>query len=133
MARLIWNPHCYTALVHEIRSTFPDEPSISFSAIEKLPYLNACIEEALRIHPPVPAGPPRVTPPGGEFIDEQWVPGGVTVSVGAWASAHNPLQFRDCDKFVPERWLENVKGYQGDVRKGMQPFSLGPRNCIGRK
>ncbi|KAF2122225.1 cytochrome P450 [Lophiotrema nucula] len=130
MARLIWNPRCYKILAEEIRSTFANEEDITFNAIQNLPYLNACIEEVLRIHPPVPAGPPRVVPPGGDFIDGHWVPGGVTVSVGAWASSHNPLQFRAPDAFIPERWLD--PRYDSDVKKAMQPFSLGPRNCIGK-
>ena len=131
MARLIWNPQCYAKLTHEIRSTFANEEAITFNAIVDLPYLNACIEEVLRVHPPVPAGPPRVVPPGGDFIDGHWVPGGVTVSVGAWASSHNPLHFRDPDTFIPERWID--ASYNSDVKKAMQPFSLGPRNCIGKK
>lgn len=130
MARLIWNPQCYAKLTHEIRSTFSEESSITFNAVLNLPYLNACIEEALRVHPPVPAGPPRVVPPGGDFIDGKWVPGGVTVSVGAWASSHNPDHFRNPDDFIPERWID--PSYKSDVAKGMQPFSLGPRNCIGK-
>ncbi|KAF2241119.1 averantin oxidoreductase [Trematosphaeria pertusa] len=130
MARLIWNPQCYAKLAQEIRSTFANEESITFNAIVNLPYLNACIEEVLRIHPPVPAGPPRVVPPGGDSIDGYWVPGGVTVSVGAWASSHNPLHFRDPDAFIPERWLDPA--YDSDVKKATQAFSLGPRNCIGK-
>jgi len=131
MARLIWSPHCYAKLTHEILPTFANEESITFSAVLNLPYLNACIEEVLRVHPPVPAGPPRVVPPGGDFIDGHWVPGGTTVLVGAWASAHNPLHFRDPDAFIPERWIDPA--YDSDVKKAIQPFSLGPRNCIGKK
>ncbi|KAF2732593.1 cytochrome P450 monooxygenase [Polyplosphaeria fusca] len=130
MARLIWNPECHTKLTTEIRSAFTNEEEITFNTIQNLSYLNACIEEVLRIHPPVPAGPPRVVPPGGDFIDGNWVPGGVTVSVGAWATSHNPSHFRDPDAFVPERWIDGE--YDTDVKKGTQPFSLGPRNCIGR-
>ncbi len=47
-----------------------------------LEYLNACIEEALRVHPPVPLGLLRTVPDSGDFIDGYWVPGGTTVSVG---------------------------------------------------
>ncbi|KAH7113266.1 cytochrome P450 [Dendryphion nanum] len=130
MARLIWNPQCYAKLTQEIRSIFSNEESITFNSVVNLPYLNACIEEVLRVHPPVPAGPPRVVPPGGESIDGHWVNGGVTVSVGAWASSHNPDHFKDPDAFIPERWLDAA--YDSDVPKAMQPFSLGPRNCIGK-
>jgi cytochrome P450 len=33
---------------------------------------------------------------------------------------------------VPERWLGDPE-YAHDVRGVLQPFSVGPRNCIGRK
>ena len=95
-----------------------------------LPYLNACIEETLRIHPPVPAGPPRSVPPGGDTVDGQWIPGGTTVSVGQWSACHDPANFRNPDEFVPERWIDPA--YASDVKKALQPFSVGPRNCIGR-
>lgn len=131
MARLIWDPRCYDLLVSEIRSKFSNEESITFAAVEKMTYLNACIDEVLRIHPPVPAGPPRVVPPGGDTIDGHFLPGGTTVSVGAWSSSHNPAHFKDPDAFIPERWIDSA--YDGDIKKAAQPFSLGPRNCIGKK
>ena len=41
---------------------------------------------------------------------------------------HNP------DEFVPDRWLEEPPNeYRNDVKGAMQPFSMGPRNCIGKK
>ncbi|KAF2094042.1 cytochrome P450 [Rhizodiscina lignyota] len=130
IARLIWNPLCYDKLTTEIRSAFETEDGITFKAVINLPYLNACIEEILRVHPAVPAGPPRTVPPGGDFIDGLWVPGGTTVSVGQWSSCHDPANFRNPDEFVPERWIEAA--YNTDVKKALQPFSVGPRNCIGR-
>ena len=63
-------------------------------------------------------------------IDGVFVPGGTSVAVGSWSAAHNPANFRDCDAFIPERWLD--KAYDTDYKKAMQPFSLGPRGCIGR-
>lgn len=131
MARLIWNPTCYNLLVSEIRSRFNNEEDITFTNVERMPYLNACIEEVLRIHPPIPAGPPRVVPPGGDTIDGQFIPGGTTVSVGAWSACHNAAHFKNPDDFIPERWIGEE--YASDVKKAAQPFSLGARNCIGKK
>ncbi|KAF2495828.1 cytochrome P450 monooxygenase [Lophium mytilinum] len=130
IARLIWKPSCYEKLTTEIREAFSTEDAITFKAVFDLPYLNACIEETLRIHPPVPAGPPRSVPPGGDTIDGFWVPGGTTVSVGQWSACHDPANFRNPDEFVPERWIGTA--YDSDVKKAAAPFSLGPRNCIGK-
>jgi cytochrome P450 len=43
-----------------------------------LTYMNACIEEGLRIFPPVPIGLLRTVPKGGAVIDGHQVAGGVS-------------------------------------------------------
>jgi cytochrome P450 len=54
------------------------------------------------------------------------------VSVPHWAAFHSESNFRDADNFVPERWLGDVC-YSNDSKDVLQPFSTGPRNCIGKK
>jgi cytochrome P450 len=131
VARLIWNPKVYEKLVHEIRSTYHTENEITHEILSKMPYLNACIEESLRIHPPVSPGLLRNVPQGGDNIDGKWIPEGTTVSVGSWAASHNPVNFKNPDSFIPERWIDEF--YAADLKKAMRPFSLGPRACIGKR
>lgn len=45
---------------------------------------------------------------------------------------HNDEQFAQPDSFIPERWLGDPR-FENDNRSALQPFSFGPRNCIGRK
>jgi cytochrome P450 len=100
-----------------------------------LPYMNACIEEGLRIFPPVPIGLLRTVPKGGSIIDGHSVPENTSVCVASWAAAHSPDNFAEPDSFIPERFLETAEDkarYAGDVKKAAQPFSTGPRGCIGR-
>jgi len=130
-ARLIYNPPTHQKLVQEIRAAFASKDDICHEKISQLPYTNACINEALRVHPPVPAGPLRRVPGQGSTIDGHWVPGGTTVSVGMWAASHNAANWRDPDEFIPERWIDG--SYSQDVKKATQPFSLGPRACLGKK
>jgi len=54
-----------------------DEDAIYAKSVANLPFLNACIEKALRIFPPAPIGLPRIVPKDGATIDGYWVPGEV--------------------------------------------------------
>ncbi len=68
-------------LTAEIRSTFKSESDIDFASVSTLPYLLACLDEALRMYPPVPIGLPRVVPRGGANIAGHYVPEKVSHSV----------------------------------------------------
>lgn len=54
------------------------------------------------------------------------------VSVSHWSTYQSERNFRDADKYVPERWLGDER-YATDEKNALQPFSVGPRNCIGKK
>jgi hypothetical protein len=50
------------------------------TSVNHLTYMLACLNEALRVYPPVPAGLPRVTPAGGRTILGRFVPQGVSAA-----------------------------------------------------
>lgn len=50
-----------------------------------------------------------------------------------WAGFHSPDNFTRPDEFIPERWLGDAKEFEHDRKEALQPFSIGPRNCLGRK
>jgi cytochrome P450 len=75
--RLLKNPLIFENLKQEIRSSFENESEMTFAAEAKLPYLQACIDEALRIYPPLPSSVPRMTQPEGDMISGLAVPGNV--------------------------------------------------------
>lgn len=75
---LLKNPEVMTRLVSEIRSTFQGVSEINFLSIGKQKYTLACLNETLRLFPPVPSGLSRVVPRDGDMIDGKWVPGGVS-------------------------------------------------------
>ena len=74
---LLKTPQALQKLQEEIRGSFQSTSDMTFLAEVKLPYMQACIEEALRIYPPVPTAMPRRTPPEGFVIDGQFIPGSV--------------------------------------------------------
>jgi len=71
---LLRNPEKLRKLNKEIRDAFDSPEDMSLVRLGQLEYLAACIEEGLRMYPPVPIGLPRVTPPEGAMVAGQWVP-----------------------------------------------------------
>ncbi|KAG9237249.1 cytochrome P450 [Amylocarpus encephaloides] len=118
-------------LINEIRTTFKHEDDITQISVNKLTYQTAVLEEALRFHPPTPFGFPRIVPgEKGQFVGGYWVPAGTIAWTATYSTNRQEANFRDADKFDPERFLGNPK-YKSDNKAAFQPFSLGPRNCIG--
>jgi cytochrome P450 len=74
---LLKHPEKMARLVKEIRTAFISLDDMHMNELAKLPYLNACLEEGLRIYPPVPGLLPRTVLPEGAEVGGRWVPGGV--------------------------------------------------------
>jgi len=53
------------------------------------------------------------------------------VSTHGLSSYRNQNNFRDPYEFIPERWISDE--YASDKKHALNPFSLGPRNCLGKK
>ncbi|CAK7224952.1 hypothetical protein SCUCBS95973_005693 [Sporothrix curviconia] len=127
---LLKNPHTYAKAKAEVRAAFAAEDEITVGAMDKLPYMNACLEEGLRMFPPAPIGFLRTVQAQGDVIDGHAIPGGTAVSVSTWCASHAADNFRDPDAFIPERWMDPA--YSADKKLASQSFSLGPRGCIGK-
>lgn len=67
-----------TKLQAEIREAFATVDEIDLISVNKLPYLLACLDEALRIYPPVPDTFPRNSGPRAEVICGRVVPAWVS-------------------------------------------------------
>ncbi|ORY66220.1 putative cytochrome P450, partial [Pseudomassariella vexata] len=124
---LLKNPDAYRKLRDEIRTRYDSLDQITAMTAQRLPYLQAVISEGLRIYPPGSQGFPRVCP--GDMIDGHWVPKGTEVYTSAWTVTHDEANFHDPYEFKPERWLEPECL---DRFEASQPFSLGPRGCLGK-
>jgi cytochrome P450 len=141
---LLKNREALRRATEEVRNAFKREEDITFvTAADRLPYVQACLAEGLRIYPPGPIGAPRRTPKGTiTMIAGHAVPGDVTVGVHAWSASHSPENFHQASEFIPERWLLSPEGssssssssspFRADRHAASQPFSYGPRNCLGK-
>ncbi|KAJ5964510.1 uncharacterized protein N7479_004386 [Penicillium vulpinum] len=128
---LLRNPRVLAKLQDEIRSAFATEEEINLESCNKLDYCLAVLTETLRMYPPVAVGLPHIVDAQGDMITGKWVPGGTTVSVCHIAASHSPTNFTDAEQFIPERHMNDPR-FANDSKTAMQPFSFGPRNCIGR-
>jgi cytochrome P450 len=66
-------------LTQELRSTFKQEEDINVASTSNLSYLNAVIDEGMRLCPPVAIAIPRIVPKGGDTVCGQWVPEDVCI------------------------------------------------------
>nr|POE96394.1 isotrichodermin c-15 hydroxylase [Quercus suber] len=128
---LLKNPTVLQKLTDEVRGRWSTYDEITIDQVSKAPYLVAVVHEGLRSVPPVPIGFPRRTAAGGEVVSGVYIPEDTSLSVSQFSAYHDENNFKDPDEFVPERWM-GAKRYENDKRNALQPFSFGPRNCLGK-
>ncbi|KAG6840058.1 hypothetical protein C0991_009288 [Blastosporella zonata] len=95
----------------------------------KLPYLDACVQEALRMVPPVAAGPPRWNKDVDTQVLDKVIPAGTTAASPNYAIFRDPRNFFDPESFLPDRWLGGVSPHNIEA---YVPFCFGPGVCIGK-
>lgn len=95
--------------------------------IARLPYLDAVIQEALRLRPPAWSINRVALEP--ITLEGYQLPAGASLIVSPWILHHEPAIWGDVGVFRPERWLDSSTK---DLPRGAYfPFGLGPRMCIG--
>lgn len=129
---LLRNPDCMRRLQAEVRGAFASAADITGDAAARCEYLQGVVEETLRLSPPVALSLPRVCP--GAVIDGHAVPQGTTVGVENFEMQRDSRYWEEPDEFRPERWAvggEAEERFGADERGAFQPFSTGPRACLG--
>lgn len=77
---LLTNPETYLKLRQEIRTRYSNYDEIDSTSSLQLPYLQAVVNEGLRMFPPGSQGFPRISP--GAIVDGVYVPAGVSIPNG---------------------------------------------------
>ncbi len=125
------NPSWITKLHEELRSSFTKESDITFASLSQLKILNAILYETFRLYPPVPTSLPRKVPEQGATVCDRFIPPGTKIGIAQYPAYRSSRHFKNSHSYHPERFLGDEE-YADDKRSVIQPFSVGPRNCLGR-
>ncbi|KAF4619446.1 hypothetical protein D9613_004739 [Agrocybe pediades] len=138
-------PDIMKKLQAELDEAIPDAKILpDLAMLQQLPYLNAFMEEGLRLYTAVPSLLERVVPEStskngssDEIFDLMGyaLPPGTIVATQAWSMHRDPTVFMSPDVFHPERWLESTSTSAEDLYRmstHMMPFGTGTRVCGGQ-
>jgi cytochrome P450 len=128
---LMRNPAWMQKLHGELQDSFPSDADIMFTSLSQLPILNAIIHETFRIYPTIPTAMPRVIPATGATVCGYALPPGTQLGIPQYSMNRSSRHFTNPEVYAPERFL-GAEQYKDDKRHVIQPFSVGPRNCIGQ-
>jgi tryprostatin B 6-hydroxylase len=99
------DPSQYAKLRAELEPLLEgDRSHLAQEDVAKAVHLNGVIQEALRLHPAIPSGFPRIAPPEGVTIGDTYIPAGTTIIIPLYAMQHDERNYQDAEAFVPERW-----------------------------
>lgn len=147
---LLKNPSYYTRLRQEVDNVFPSgEEPIDQQRLIAMSYLNACIQESMRLVQPIPSGSQRTVPygSGGRMVGSHYIPEGTNITVHPYTIHRDSRYFSPYPTtFWPDRWLDPAdRRSLYDVEKPLAkdvdvvtnisaflPFSTGPRSCPGK-
>ncbi len=79
--QLATNPDIQARLWSILNKKFPCNDDITVETTKEIPYLDAVINEALRLCYAIPGGFPRVVPEGGDIYAGHFLPAGVSASL----------------------------------------------------
>uniref|UniRef100_A0A0K8UE67 Putative cytochrome P450 12c1, mitochondrial n=2 Tax=Bactrocera latifrons TaxID=174628 RepID=A0A0K8UE67_BACLA len=135
------NPEKQQKLREELIAVLPHRnDQFTIETMKQLPYLRACIKEALRFYP-LAFGNAREV--GADLVLSGYqVPKGTGALLSTNMLANEELFYPRPREFIPERWLRKQDTTLTDgqrlvaenVNKFINlPFGFGPRSCVGRR
>lgn len=103
----------YPDVLHKLRQEIDNFTSrglcsdkVTFKESQQMPYFQAVVKEALRMHSATGLPLWRVVPDGGAQINGHFFPSGTIVGINTWVAHYNELVFTGANEFRPERWIE---------------------------
>ncbi|KAI3731333.1 hypothetical protein L1987_62521 [Smallanthus sonchifolius] len=128
MSELVRHQEVMSKINDEMKREIKSD-KINTSHLSKLPYLQASIKEAMRLHPPVPLVLPHMAVDTCEVMGYT-IPKNTKVFVNLWAMGRDPKVWDDPLSFKPERFMGSKLDYKGQDFE-LLPFGSGRRMCPG--
>ncbi|KAM0804923.1 cytochrome P450 [Usnea florida] len=123
----------YTELLDVEREKGLRRPYPKWNEVSELPYLDACVNEAIRLHPPFCLQLERIVPEGGITVCGRYLEEGTVVGMNPYVvNRHRPTFGEDADSWRPERWLEHGAEYRRKLEQSIMTFGAGRRVCLGK-
>jgi cytochrome P450 len=128
---IIDKPEIYERLHADLVKAFPNRATLELQPLEQMPYLKACIMEAVRMGYGLSARNPRTH--DKPLIYKDWViPAGTNLSMSIPDVSHDEELYPQSREFIPERWLGDPKTSDGiPLDRFMVSFGRGTRSCLG--
>lgn len=128
---IVNNPRIYDRLHADLVEAFPNRSTLELQTLEQMPYLKACIMEAVRMGYGLSARNPR-THDKPIYYKGFVIPAGTCVSMSIPDVSHDEDIFPQSREFIPERWLGDAKTSDGiPLDRFMVSFGRGTRSCLG--
>ncbi|KAL5551803.1 hypothetical protein UlMin_001979 [Ulmus minor] len=128
MTELIRNPKSMKLIAEEVAREIKQE-IVKECDLPKLPFLDACVKEVLRLHPPGPLLIPHRAAETCQVMNYT-IPKDTEVMVNFWAIGRDPKYWEDPLVFKPERFLNSSLNFRGNDFEYF-PFGSGRRMCHG--
>ena len=125
-------PQLWRKLQNEIDDFCGSGGSLNVDSTKNLTYLNAVVNEALRLLNPIPSGIQATTPPSGVEINGVFLPGNIQVQVPHIVLMTDERYFPKGEEFIPERWTDARPELLLE-KKAFIPFSYGVHSCVGKQ
>ncbi|CAG2173908.1 unnamed protein product, partial [Oppiella nova] len=128
---LALNPSAQEKLYDEVMGAVDSDGEISYEDLQRLPYLDACLSETLRLFPPLV----RLERIASE--DMKLGTKGVTlkkdqmIEIPVYPIHRSEKYYENPDEFKPERFLPENRHKL--IPYTYFPFGTGPRNCLGMR
>ncbi|KAJ4026558.1 hypothetical protein NW752_001508 [Fusarium irregulare] len=129
--QLALNPETCKKLQAEIDDYKTNHEESDHFSMSKLKYLQACIDESLRLTPVLMSGLQRMTPPEGMQLDDVFIPGDTIFHAPSYTMYRDERCFARPNEFIPERWT--TKPELTIDSSVYAPFSTGRGACAGKQ